>query len=138
MWLNNASCHKTHTQLIKRGQKWGTTGICPGLILFLVYINYIAAHLKCQYKIFADDLKIYAYVDDTDNDNSTSTLQSDINHFYKTAKSWGLNLNIKKCATLRSQRHSHTLDRPNYTLNGQQLPNACTQMDLGLLIDDQL
>ena len=144
-WLHEFLCGRTmqvvvkHTHSSSREVKSGVPqGSVLGPILFLVYINYIAAHLKCQYKIFADDLKIYAYVDDTDNDSSTSTLQSDINHLYKTAKSWGLNLNIKKCATLRFQRRSHTLDRPNYTLNGQQLPNVCTQMDLGLLIDDQL
>ena len=65
-----------------------------------------------------------------DIDNSTSALQSDINHLYETAKWWGLNLNIKKCATLPFQQHLHTLDTLNYTVNGQPLPNVCTQMDL--------
>ena len=61
--------------------------------------------------MFADDLKIYAYVDGTDIDSSTSSIQSDINHLYKTAKSWGLKLNIKKCAPFASSGvHTHWTD----------------------------
>jgi hypothetical protein len=34
-------------------------GSVLGPILFLVFVNHIASNLVCQYKIFADDLKIY-------------------------------------------------------------------------------
>jgi len=47
-------------------------------------------------------------------------------------------MNSRKCAVLRFQRRSPTQDRPNYTLDGQQLPYESAQMDLGVLIDNQL
>ena len=34
-------------------------GSVLGPILFLIYVNSIASDLKCDYKIFADDLKIF-------------------------------------------------------------------------------
>ena len=113
-------------------------GSVLGPILFLVYINHIAANLTCQYKIFADDLKIYTCIDNTDIINGTTDLQSDINRLHSTAKSWGLHMNSRKCAALRFQRRSCTQDRPIYTLDGQRLPNESAQMDLGVLIDNQL
>ena len=33
-----------------------------GPLLFLIYIKHIRAELSCLYKIFADDLKLYACV----------------------------------------------------------------------------
>ena len=111
-------------------------GSVLGPILFLVYINHIAANLSCQYKIFADDLKIYTCIS---NPDSAKSFQTDINHLHVTARSWGLRMNTKKCAALRFQRRSATLEpRPVYMLDGQQIPNESAQLDLGVLIDDQL
>ena len=128
-----------HTLSSSREVKSGVPqGSVLGPTLFLVYINHIARNLKCQYKIFADDLKIYTCIDNTNIVHDTTGLQSDIDHLHTTAKSWGLCMNSKKCAALRFKRRSHTLDRPNYTLDGQRLPSEAAQIDLGVLVDDQL
>ena len=37
-------------------------GSVLGPLLFLIYVNNIASDLTCRYKVFADDLKIYACV----------------------------------------------------------------------------
>ena len=126
-----------HTLSTPREVKSGVPqGSVLGPILFLVYINHIAATLTCQYKIFADDLKIYACINNT---GDTTAFQEDINRLHSTAKSWGLHMNTRKCAALRFQRRSGVQDgRPTYTLDGQHLPNENTQMDLGVLIDSQL
>ena len=54
-----------------------------GALLFLVYINSVASSLRCQYKIFADDLKIYACVKHTRLSETPVTfhqcVQDDIN-----------------------------------------------------------
>ena len=73
-------------------------GSVLGPLLFLVYINSVASALKCQYKILADDLKIYACV----KRNRLSEMpvithqcvQDDINTLHDTSLSWGLQMNV--------------------------------------------
>ena len=126
---------RSSSRMVKSGVPQGSV---LGPILFLIYINHIAANLTCQYKIFADDLKIYTCIDNTDIDQGTKSLQSDINQLHQTSKSWGLSLNLKKCVALRFHRRSCTQVTPSYMLFGKQLPSEGSQMDLGVLIDNQL
>ena len=144
-WLNEFLSGRTmqvnvkHTLSSPREVKSSAPqGSVLGPILFLVYINQIAANLTCQYKIFADDLKIYTCIDSVDTEAGTMTLQSDINLLHSTAKSWGLHMNSRKCAALRFQRRSGSQESPTYTLDGQLLPSESAQMDLGVLVDNQL
>ena len=113
-------------------------GSVLGPILFLIYINHIAVGLTCQYKIFADDLKIYTCINNTSVEHDTANVQSDIDLLHSTARSWGLHMNSKKCVVLRFQRRSSVQHIPNYTLAGQKLPAESLQTDLGILIDDRL
>ena len=112
-------------------------GSILGPVLFLIYINHVAAHLKSQYKIFADDLKVYLCV--SEPENNTTNFQEDIDLLQETAASWGLSMNLKKCAVMRFQRrYQDSLQRPNYYLNGGQLPWTHSHTDLGVTIDDNL
>ena len=144
-WLKEFLCDRSMQVVVKdaysapRHVKSGVPqGSVLGPVLFLIYINHIATNLKCHYKIFADDLKIYTCVDSSNIGRDTASLQSDINHLHTTAESWGLHMNSKKCVTLRFKRRSHILDRPSYTLDGRQLPVSVAQVDLGVLVDDHL
>ena len=117
-------------------------GSVLGPLLFLVYINSIASGLSCNYKIFADDLKIYACIDYPNNPtpapSSHTSVQQDIDVLCSTAASWGLHMNAKKCAVLHFSRyHAHT-DLPSYTINGTLLPSVQSSSDLGVLVDTGL
>ena len=116
-------------------------GTCLGPILFLVYINYVASKLKCFYKIFADDIKVYiGYALDSGNSHS-SRLQADIDKLVETSESWGLSLNIKKCSVMR-----FCPNRPGVSFSGispykvgnSHLKFSSSQSDLGVVIDRQL
>ena len=117
-------------------------GSVLGPLLFLIYINNIAAQLTCSYKIFADDLKIYTCVHQKFHDNcATSTaasVQADIHTLSTTALSWGLKMNTKKCAVLRFPRPHGDASSPNYFLSGQQIPSINSHEDLGVLVDNEL
>jgi len=84
-------------------------GSVLGPLLFLVYMNSIAANMTTSYKIFADDLKMYACVSHPTSHavpSSVQCVQADIDILFSTAASWGLHMNGKKCAVLRFSRPS--------------------------------
>ena len=117
-------------------------GSVLGPLLFLVYVNSIASELSCSHKIFADDLKIYACVEYPNSPehapSSSTTIQRDIDILSSTAASWGLHMNVKKCAVLRFSRFSSLLGPPLYTLYGQPIPCLSSSTDLGVLVDTDL
>ena len=117
-------------------------GSVLGPLLFLVYINSIASGLSCSYKIFADGLKLYACIDHTSKSTVTpllpNSVQHDINLLCRTAASWGLYMNVKKCAVLCFSRSPAHLEPPAYTLNYIPIPVVESSSDLGVLIDTKL
>ena len=137
-------------QVSVNGQKsrprWVTSGVPQGSVLgpllFLVYINHIASKFKCRFKIFADDLKMYASVDNRGRtlslDEFEAQVQADINTLYTTSESWGLHLNTAKCAVLRFSRGSRGTPLAHYTLNGHCLPTPTSHGDLGVIVDNSL
>ena len=116
-------------------------GSVLGPLLFLIYINHIASNLSCLYKIFADDLKIYACVhhrSSPDNPHSAADVQSDIDVLYTTSLSWGLQMNPKKCAVMRFSRSYSDLTPAHYLMNGVVIPPVKSHLDLGVLVDTNM
>ena len=114
-------------------------GSVLGPVLFLLFINYVAANLTCKYKIFADDLKVYTCIDpNADSEEKMSDFQHDVRRLHETASSWGLKMNLRKCAVLRFRRRFHPIVAPAYTLEGNPIPVVASQTDLGIIIDDTL
>ena len=116
-------------------------GSVLGPILFLIFVNCIADHLSCSYKIFADDLKIYMRVrhdSDANLTSDTNLCQHDITTLQNVATSWNLKLNEGKCAVLRFKRKSHVLPPPQYYINQSPIRTVQSQVDLGLLVDSNL
>ena len=116
-------------------------GSILGPLLFLIYINNLVSSLTSSYVIFADDLKLYACTSRQTSVAVPSALpgiQSDIDLLVSNASSWGLQMNVKKCAVLRFSRHFHDLVPPTYHLNGLAIPVVEKHKDLGVLIDNQL
>ena len=112
-----------------------------GPLLFLVYVNHIASNLSCMYKIFADDLKIYACIHrraSPDIRSSSADIQSDIDVLYSTSLSWGLQMNPKKCVVMRFSRPYSDLTPPHYIMSGLPIPPVESHPDLGVLVDTDL
>ena len=61
-------------------------------------------------------------------------VQDDINKLHNTALSWGLHMNVFKCAVL-SVHGSQNDDTSTYYLNGQEIPKVDSAKDLGVLVD---
>ena len=103
--------------------------------------NHIGSKLTSNYKIFADDLKLYACVNPSLSGacpGTAQSIQADINTLHGTSESWGLTLNREKCAVLRFTRNSREPVPPEYFLDGSPLPICKTHGDLGLLVEDKL
>ena len=117
-------------------------GSVLGPLLFLIYINSVASQLSSNYKIFADDIKIYAcvqYLSTTAHQVSpVADVQRDINILHQTAASWGLNMNSKKCAVLRFVGSRRNHPPPVYVLDGQHIPSVESHEDLGVTVDTDL
>ena len=134
-------CVRGETSNLRDVKSGVPQGSILGPLLFLVYINNIASHLRSSYVIFADDLKLYACVSRQTLGTMPSAIpgiQSDIDLLISTALSWGLRMNVKKCAVLRFSRHSRDLAPPTYYLDGQAIPVVEKHKDLGVLVDNQL
>ena len=117
-------------------------GSVLGPILFLIFINSIASSLSSSYKIFADDLKIYASFSRHQHSPlqpcaTFPQIQSDIEVLYSTAKSWGLQMNRSKCVVLRYYplRTHDPPPPPYYLLDGHPIPSADSCVDLGMRVD---
>ena len=126
------------SRLVRSGVPQGSV---LGPILFLVFINHIASGLTCQYKIFADDLKIYMRINHTTADTYTHDVrrcQTDIDTLQTTASSWGLKLNQDKSVVIRFQRKSSTAPPPRYLIGQAEIPLVQSHPDLGVRIDASL
>ena len=121
-------------------------GSVLGPLLFLVYVNSVASQICSDYKIFADDIKLYACVSHARPSTSSLTpsssysqhVQKDIDTLHSTAASWGLKMNLKKCIALRFPGSGSNQGRSGYFLDGQQIPFADSHVDLGVTVDSRL
>ena len=114
-------------------------GSVLGPVLFLLFINHVAANLSCKYMIFADDLKVYTRIDPCDtSEEQANAFQEDVRRLNETADSWGLKMNLKKTVALRFRRRFHPVTPPLYMLGDRVIPVVSSQTDLGVIIDDTL
>ena len=120
-------------------------GSVLGPLLFLLYANFLTHDITVNTKIFADDLKIYiAIKTDTSHNimNDMAICQRDIDCLHRVSSSWGLTMNIAKCAVLRFNRR--TVDwsalpiSGQYKLGGRPIPTKESAVDLGILVDSSL
>ena len=116
-------------------------GSVLGPILFLVFVNNIASNLVCQYKIFADDLKMYLKIrhdSPANHAQDSQVCQRDITTLHRTAAAWCLNLNLDKCVVIRFKRKMHVLNSPCYYLDQSKIQVVQSHTDLGVLVDSDL
>ena len=72
-------------------------GTVMGPILFLIFINDIAANISSNIRLFADDCLVYREVTSLDD---CSELQKDLNTLSSWSTEWGMSLNVSKCNTM--------------------------------------
>lgn len=106
-------------------------GSVLGPILFIIYINDLPDAIHNFVKLFADDTKLFATVNNIDDKNS---LQSDINQLLEWSQNWLLKFNNSKC------KHVHL--GPNsihrYTMSNTVIEKSEEEKDLGIIIDSKL
>ena len=119
-------------------------GSVLGPLLFLLYVNHVAAGVACEWKAFADNFKLYlSFPRDVQAVRlGVSSLQRDLNLVQSVSLSWNLSLNIDKCVFMRFYRGRLELeqidDRTAYYLNGVVLELVDSFRDLGVLVDSRL
>ena len=122
-----------------------TSGVPQGTVLgptwFLIFINDIcdtSEGLDILYKLFADDLKIYALCD---GHCHSPTLASALLRIEDWCTTWQLPLALDKCITIHFGKRSNQAVTPsslNYYLFLSPIASSRCVKDLGVLIDDQL
>ena len=117
-------------------------GSVLGPVLFIIYINHVVHDLSCGHKIFADDLKLYLYVNHQHTSSAfcdIAQLQQNISLVCSRSESWGLKFNTDKCAVLRFQRSyvDWTLLGPysSYYINNIPIKFVQSYVDLGIMVD---
>ena len=125
----------SHPCLVTSGVPQGSV---LGPILFNVFINDITDLFdpsSCSTKLFADDLKLYTEITDT---NSATNFQSNLNLIFSWSLVWQIEISLTKSfifnlATSRSpSAHQH------FTFGNSILTSPQTIKDLGIIVDPQL
>ena len=109
-------------------------GSVLGPVLFLLFINDIADLFGggLNIKLFADDVKIYAVINDI---NDVNMFQAGLNKLHLWSCIWQLPISFSKCAVLHIGRLN---DYHSYSVNGVCLPNVKEIVDLGVTMDSNL
>ena len=112
-----------------------TSGIPQGSvldpILFTIYINDLPDVLYNMAKIFADDIKLYAIVN---NDEERTSLQNDIDRLVQWSKDWLLKFNTSKCKDV----HFGPETNATYKMEEKNITKSDEEKDLGIIIDGKL
>ena len=106
-------------------------GSVLGPLLFLIYVNTLAAGLQCKWYAYADDFKLYS----VGSVGSITTLQSDLDIFVNRATSWNLKFNLDKCVVMRFGGSVGDGSRSRYRLSGEELSFVDSHKDLGVIVD---
>lgn len=109
-------------------------GSVLGPFLFNLYINDLCHQLKCNYLLFADDLKLYKTITTLDD---SIELQNDLNALHFWCVENDIKLNIDKCKFIAFNNKSTMFD-VDYHINHQVLEMVEEIKDLGVIIDRKL
>lgn len=108
-------------------------GSVLGPLLFLIYINDLPINISSKICLFADDCVIYRKIS---NNCDVTALQTDLNNITDWCSTWKMQLNIKKCKTMRVSRTNS--GSPNYSLTNISLECVTSYPYLGVTITNNL
>jgi len=100
-----------------------------GPALFLLFINDIVDIFGSglTVKLFADDVKMYAIINDVIDVNDSVLLQEGLDALNAWSDLWQLPLPLQKCTILHLGRRNNTLH--NYSVNNVSLPDVTVVTD---------
>lgn len=140
-WFNSYLNNREQQVVIyghKSNSKTSTSGVPQGAhlgpTLFLIYINDLCSQLKCNYLLFADDLKIYRSIE---SGSDAQLLQRDLDTLSKWCSKNKLFLNIDKCSYIHFTNNKNIMSF-DYKINNLTLNRVNTVKDLGVLLDAKL
>jgi len=108
----------------------GTSGVCPGSLLFLTFINDLPAAVSSQTRLFADDCILYRPIR---HFSDCETLQNDVDKLAQWEQQWRMQFHPSKCNSMSVTR-SKTHFKYNYILKGHTLESIETAKYLGITI----
>ena len=76
---------------------WCSSRLCPGPLLFIIYINDLPISIFSKIRLYADDVIIYRAILSSED---ASVLQEDLNKLVNWAATWLMSLNLNKCEHL--------------------------------------
>jgi len=100
--------------------------------VFSLWIVSEAKRSGLTVKLFADDVKIYAIINDV---NDSVLLQKGLDALYAWSDLWQLPLSLQKCTILHLDRNN---THHNYSVNNVSLPVVTVVTDLGVLVENNL
>jgi ribonucleases P/MRP protein subunit RPP40 len=110
-------------------------GSVLGPLLFLIYINDLIdlnQDESINFKLFADDLKLYTNVSDNCDKLRIQSLLSLIEEW---TVAWQMSIAVEKCSVLHMGMKNPKL---RYTLSTTELPDKSECKDLGIIVSDDL
>ena len=108
-------------------------GSVLGPLLFLLYINDLPDKMKCNIRMYADDVVLYANV--ASNENFNSILQEDLDELSQWCRKLHMSINVKKCAVMRMTRQKCSAI-PTYYLDNLDVPVVQNFKYLGVYISN--
>lgn len=105
-----------------------------GPLFFVLFINDLCSSIQSNFKLFADDLKLYNTIKSS---NDTEILQRDINIIDKWCTNNKMTLNASKCFCISFSRKQNPTNAC-YFINKTKLSEVTCIRDLGVMIDNQL
>ena len=115
-------------------------GSVLGPLLFLIYVNIVAAGALSQWYAFADDFKLYVSYPRTGDHQNVTQLQTDLNLISNVSRSWNLGLNKTKCVVMRFGR-GRVYEEGSGSgshIDGVELKLVKSHRDLGVIVDHTL
>jgi exonuclease III len=142
-WFESYLCNRRQRVIVKgKCSKWYHTnagvpqGSILGPLLFLIFINDIVNHVKCDIRLFADDTCIFDINENTDL--SIYNLNNDLASLHKWSKDWCVTFNPSKTVYMHLTRKNEILPLPPLYFENNVLKRVSNHKHLGIIINEKL